>query len=70
MTKYLECTYELDGVKCNRPAVEFYQINHPPYYVAYCTRCSSFSKPRGQIRSNWKPISEEEAIILSVMEKE
>lgn len=65
----LRCTAVWDGVRCHRTATEFYSVEDPPYYEGHCPLCDKRSRPRGREDAGSRKISEEEAVIRSVMEE-
>lgn len=64
------CTCVWDGVRCRRRAELIYRKDSPPYYEGYCSHCRQRAKPHGSgALGRGEPISEEEALVLSVMEE-
>lgn len=64
----ITCTCVWDGVRCSRRASEFYSILDHPYYAAFCDPCSHRSRPRGKGNLGDVEITEDEAVVRSVME--
>jgi hypothetical protein len=66
----LRCTCVWDGVRCSRRASEFYSLMDHPYYASFCDPCSHRSRPRGKGALGAAEITEDEAVVRSVMEDE
>lgn len=64
----LRCTAVWDGVRCQRRAARFYSLEDPPYYEGLCDPCGKRSQPRGRERPAGEEITEDEAVVRSVME--
>jgi hypothetical protein len=66
----ITCTCVWDGVRCLRRASRFYSVREHPYYQALCSQCEKKSHPRGLQREWDREITEDEAVVRSVMEQE
>jgi len=69
-SEQVTCTCVWDGVPCQRRAELIFRTKRPPYYDAYCSRCRQRARPHGKEElGNGDPISEDEALVSSVMEE-